>query len=61
MKRTPQAKHVEELLRSSRLVAGGFMGHDTRILEEILESDAAVVARQCAIIFKGCGQSLNNP
>jgi len=37
--------HIEELLRSSRLVAGGFMGNDTRILEEILESDSAVIAR----------------
>ncbi len=43
MKRPPEIKQLEELLRSSRLVAGGFMGTDTRPLEDILETDAAEV------------------
>lgn len=37
-------KQLEELLRASRVVSGGFLGRDPRILEEILESDAAEVA-----------------
>lgn len=45
MKRSPEAKRLEEVLRSSRIVAGGFLGPDTRILEEILETDAATLAR----------------
>ena len=45
MKRIPGMKQLEDLLRSSRIVADGFLGNDTRILEEILEADAAEVAR----------------
>ena len=41
MKRSPEAKRIEEVLRCSRIVAGGFFGVDTRILEEIIETDAA--------------------
>jgi len=37
-------KKVEELLRASRVVSGGFLGKDPRILEEILETDAAELA-----------------
>jgi len=44
MKRIPGMQKLEEVLRSSRLVADGFMGDDSRILEEILEADAAAVA-----------------
>lgn len=45
MKRSPDMKRLEEVLRASRIVAGGFFGKDTRILEEILEDDAREVAR----------------
>lgn len=41
MKRSPEAKRIEEVLRCSRIVAGGFLGIDKRILEEIIETDAA--------------------
>lgn len=41
LKRSPEAKRLEEVLRCSRIVAGGFLGIDTRILEEIIETDAA--------------------
>jgi len=34
---------LEDLLRSSQLVAGGFLGHDTRPIEEIIEADAAAL------------------
>ncbi len=37
-------QQLEEVLRSSRLVADGFMGDDPRILEEILDHDAAEMA-----------------
>ena len=45
VKRSPEKKRLEEVLRSSRIVAGGFLGSDTRILEEILEADAAEVSQ----------------
>ena len=45
MKRSPEAKRLEEVLRCSRIVAGGFLGIDTRILEEIIEADAAELTR----------------
>lgn len=45
MKRSPYMQKLEEMLRSSRIVAGGFMGDDPRRVEEIIDSDAAEVAR----------------
>jgi len=41
MKRTPRMERIEELMRSSKIVAGGFLGGDPRPLEEIIEADAA--------------------
>jgi len=43
MKQSPQDKKLEELLRSSALVAGGFMGDDTRSVAEVIEADRAVL------------------
>lgn len=45
MKRSPEAKRLEEVLRCSRIVAGGFLGPDERIPEEIIETDAATLNR----------------
>lgn len=45
MKESPQIKKLEEILRSSKLVAGGFMGQDHRSVSEIIESDLAQVFR----------------
>lgn len=45
MKRSPEMARLEEILRSSKLVHGGFLGNDTRPLEEIIEADAADLAR----------------
>lgn len=45
MKESPQAQNLERLLRSSKLVAGGFMGDDTRNVYEIVDSDAAELAK----------------
>lgn len=39
MKESPQNKKIETMLRSSKLVAGGFMGIDTRSVSEIIDSD----------------------
>jgi hypothetical protein len=45
MKRSPGMIRLEEVLRSSKIAAGGFLGSDPRPLEEILEADAAELAR----------------
>lgn len=45
MKKTPQMEKLEELLRSGRLVVGGFMAHDDRSLTEVIEADLKVVEK----------------
>jgi len=45
MKESPQDRKIEGLLRSSRLAAGGFMGHDTRSLQEVIDADAGDLSR----------------
>ena len=45
MKESPQDRKLEELLRSSRLAAEGFMGHDTRSVSEVIDADAAELSR----------------
>ena len=45
MKDSPQNKKLEEILRSTKLVAGGFMGSDTRSVSEIIDADASVLSR----------------
>lgn len=39
MKESPQIQKFEQILRSSKLVAGGFMGHDSRSVMEIINTD----------------------
>lgn len=41
MKQSPDMQRLEEILRSSSLVAGGFMGDDPRSVTEIIDADAA--------------------
>lgn len=54
MKQSPRDKKLEEVLRSTKLVAGGFMGNDSRHPIEIIEHDVIelermdVTARQLA-------------
>jgi len=43
MKKSPKGRQLEDVLRSSKLAAGGFMGTDSRSLEEILDADAVTV------------------
>ena len=45
MKESPESKKLEEVLRSSKLVAGGFMGRDNRSISEVISSDAAELSR----------------
>ncbi len=45
MKRSPDMQRLEETLRSSKIAGGGFLGSDPRPLEEILDADAAELAR----------------
>lgn len=45
MKRPPDMQRLEEILRSSKIVHGGFLGDDRRPLEQILEADAAELER----------------
>lgn len=44
MKQSPHIQQLEALLRSSTIVAGGFMGTDPRPLIEIIEADVAEAA-----------------
>jgi hypothetical protein len=43
MKQSPRDKKLEEVLRSTKLVAGGFMGADTRHPIEVIEQDAGTL------------------
>jgi hypothetical protein len=45
MKESPQDRKLEGLLRSSRLAAGGFMGHDNRSVSEVIDADAAELSK----------------
>ena len=45
MKQSPKMQKLEQMLRSSVLVVGGFLGDDTRTVTEIIEADAATLAR----------------
>lgn len=45
MKKSPDDQRLEELLRSTRLAAGGFMGNDTRSVFEVIDADAAALCR----------------
>lgn len=44
MKKTPRIQKLEEMLRSSQIVSGGFLGRDPRELDEIIAADTAVIA-----------------
>jgi hypothetical protein len=45
MKKSPQQQKLEELLKSSKFSICGFLGDDTRNLWEIIDEDAADLAR----------------
>ena len=41
MKQSPESQKLEQALRSSKLVAGGFMGDDSRSVPDVISADAA--------------------
>ena len=43
MEQPPEDKKLEEILRSSKIVAAGFMGDDLRTVEEIIDADATTL------------------
>lgn len=45
MKESPQSNNLEQILRSTKMAAGGFMGGDSRSLAEIIDADAFEVAK----------------
>ena len=45
MKQSPESRRLEDILRSSKIVAGGFLGKDMRPVDEIIEADHAALAR----------------
>lgn len=45
MKESPQNKKLEAILRSSKMVAGGFMGDDNRSVFEIIDADKNELSR----------------
>jgi len=45
MKQSPDMQKLEAMLRSSVFVAGGFMGADSRCVTEVIDADAAELAR----------------
>jgi len=45
MKESPQTRKLEQILRSSKLVAGGFMGDDYRSFTEVIETDCFEISK----------------
>jgi len=45
MKESPQSQNLDKLLRSSKLVSGGFMGDDARSVYEIVDEDMAELSK----------------
>lgn len=45
MKESPETAKLEQMLRSSRLVAGGFMGTDSRSVAEIIDADTSELSK----------------
>lgn len=43
MEKTPEMEKLDNILRSSRIVAGGFMGPDNRDVDEITQEDTRTV------------------
>ena len=45
MKESPKTKKLEQMLRSSKLVAGGFMGDDCRSFTEVIGADVSLISK----------------
>ncbi len=44
-KKTPQLQRLEEVLRSSKLIYGSFMGTDTRSVSDVIDADNAKLSK----------------
>ena len=44
-KKTPEIQRLEEVLRSSKLAYGGFMGEDSRSVLDVIDADAAELSK----------------
>ncbi len=44
-KKAPQIQRLEEVMRSSKLVFGGFMGSDTRSVLDVIDADLAELSK----------------
>jgi Fe-S cluster assembly scaffold protein SufB len=45
MEQSPNKHRLEQVLRSDKLVAGGFMGTDSRSIDEVIDADTAEVSK----------------
>ena len=45
MKLSPEEQKIQEILKSGRIVSGGFLGSDTRNYIQIIEDDEAELAK----------------
>jgi hypothetical protein len=45
MKESPEDQKLEDTLRSSKIVAGGFMGHDERTVYDIIGADSWTLSK----------------
>ena len=45
MKKSPQGQKLEQMLHSSKIVAGGFMGIDTHTVDEVIDADLAELTK----------------
>ncbi|HEG43714.1 hypothetical protein LCGC14_2310040 [marine sediment metagenome] len=45
MKQGPDTQKLEDMMRSSKLVDGGFMGNDRRTINEVIDADAKVLEK----------------
>ena len=45
MKESPRIRKLEQILRSSKLAAGGFMGDDYRSFTEVIDADTSQVSK----------------
>ncbi len=45
MKQSPQQQRLEQIMRSSKIVAGGLLGDDPRSVDEIIAADGVTVER----------------
>jgi hypothetical protein len=56
MKRSPDMVRMESLLRASKLVADGFLGTDTRPVEDLIAADAAALEATGRTLAEVCAR-----